>query len=314
MGCGSSARGRSAAKVSPANTITVFDGPALEAQAERRDREREDDEVRWLRMLIEKEKAEKEWLMSRYEHTEKDLQARNEECARLRLQLTDARDRAPVEKTLPANGTRTSESSAPVSPNRSPVPNLKERRGLKLSVETNSRVTSKPAENVANAGSQLADSASKLVLQASPSQKSLEQSREAGKQDAGQNLTQASSTRTKEFLASLNQERSGELVEPMTAMACVGSRGSWGRAHNEEPMSPLLRRRREAPRTSLRDKFKSTPGDMGTGLSVMTPKVFQMDDVPQTPKRVPATPATARRRQETMWSTIVEDVVEDDDK
>jgi len=298
--------------VSSANEVTVFHDNGLEDK--RKSREREDDEIRWLRTLIEKEKAEKEWLMSRYENTERDLVARNEECARLRSQLSDFKVCAPsgaLEKTVSANDTKPPQSPgpspSPISPGVSPVPNLKERRGLKLSVETNSRVSQKaadsasktgaqvtpnPAERVACAGSQLAESTAAMVLQASASQKSRDS------QDA------AVSERTKDFLQSLHEDRSGQLVEPMTAMARVGTKGSW-----IEPMSPLLRRRREGPRVVAKsvDRFKSSPGDLSSSLTVMTPKLFQMDDVPQTPKRVPATPKTARRRQEQIWSTIVED-------
>lgn len=319
MGSGSSARGRTAqeAKVSSANEVTVFHDNGLEE--ERKSREREDDEIRWLRTLIEKEKAEKEWLMSRYENTERDLVARNEECARLRSQLSDFKVSAPsgaLEKAVSANDTKPPQSPgpspSPISPGVSPGPNLKERRGLKLSVETNSRVSQKavdstsktgaqvtpnPAERVACAGSQLAESTAAMVLQASASQKSRDS------QDA------AVSERTKDFLESLHEDRSGQLVEPMTAMARVGTKGSWPGGHLE-PMSPLLRRRRDGPRVMAKsaDRFKSSPGDLGSSLTIMTPKLFQMDDAPQTPKRVPATPATARRRQEQIWSTIVEDV------
>jgi hypothetical protein len=311
MGSGSSARGQSA-KVSPANEVTVLDGPALETHADRKNRERDDEEIRWLRMLIEKEKAEKEWLMSRYEHTERDLLARTEECARLRLQLAGCKDSATPEAKLLADGTKPPQlqterasSPSPASPVTSPTMTLKERRGLKICVETNSRVTAKPPENVANGDPHLAEPVSTQVLQAS----ALQKTQEVVKPDSANGSR--NSTRTQEFLARLEKDRNSQIDEPMTAFPMAGSR-SWSGGGRDEPMSPLLRRRRDGPRKSA-DRFKSSPGVL-EAMYVMTPKIVKMDDVPSTPKRVPATPKTAKRRQESTWSTIVEDVVEEEEK
>jgi hypothetical protein len=288
MGSGSSSRSR--LKVYP---TTESDGHALQ------DRQRADDEARWLRSVIEKEKLEKEWLMARYERAERELMVRSEESANLRAQLAELRAiggqvtaaPAPLETKrvpqdnlakmtpIPGQANTPASSSQPVSPG---TMSLKERRGLKLNVET-MKASPKPPEDSAP-----------IVL--------------ARTEDE----LRPTSSKAQLFLESLAQAPHSDMVEPMTAKPAVGrTSGSW----LEEPMSPLLRRRliekggggpAGVKRKNV-EKFKSSPGNMN--LAVGTPKIFKMEDVPQTPKRIPATPATAKKRQDTIWSApIVEEL------
>jgi len=108
------------------------------------------------------------------------------------------------------------------------------------------------------------------------------------------------------------------IAEPMTAKASLG-RTSW----LEEPMSPLLKRRiaakggvssdlvegrriREPRSVDLQQPAFGSLSALGgnsptKSLNVSTPKISFMEDCPQTPKRVPCTPKSAKHRQEQQW-------------
>jgi len=116
----------------------------------------------------------------------------------------------------------------------------------------------------------------------------------------------------------------------MTATALFsGNRG--GGTWLEEPMSPLLKRRlaakggvsadfiegrrKKKDGTGAKDKSSSGTLALAANLQVSATKIVQMGDCPQTPKRVPSTPKTARLRQEIEWSTatIMESNDDEDD-
>lgn len=105
-------------------------------------------EVQWLRKMIEKEKAEKEWIMARYEVAEFYLKAKDEEIQRLRGELSKgAAPTSPV-FCIPAKVGKVEEpfiapqapfiapqveKAKPKAEPRAPM-SLKDRRGVQLSL------------------------------------------------------------------------------------------------------------------------------------------------------------------------------------
>lgn len=326
MGHGSSARPHP--KGTTTTEVMTFGGSPVEACV---------DEAVWLRRVIEKEKAEKLWLMSRFECVERELLARSEEAAQLRAQLSGMATGTSPSQSQSHEASSPLRQAAANSPSMnvpSPVfqgaptsPTLKERRGLRLSVQTNrdpatsavSAVKAKPADNVASS-LEMTTGLDVDVTPWRPEEKALAQPLDHRQ------------SRSEAFLATLNSQDSdgvyrGNLVEPMTATATIGrNTNTW----LEEPMSPLLKRRiaakggvseefvegRRRPRpgglngTAARSRSNTETSllSRSEALSVSTPKIFKMDDeVPQTPKRVPMTPATARKRNEEIWTMAIEE-------
>lgn len=297
--------------------------------------DRYEEEARWLRKVIEKEKAEKEWLMSQFERAERELTARSEEAAQLLAQLNKIGSTSSM-PSMPSMPTST--RPPPILPNvadalplsirpspkedtlsasqiLSPTtgPSLKERRGKNLSVNTgnaNAAPTPKPANNVT--------STPKEVSPAQPEPPSIDtQKKTAPLRGRSETDPTARTTRSEEFLASLEQNKAapGQMVEPSTAKPSLGSR-TW----LDEPMSPLLKRRIaakggvsadfEGGRRVKRAMLDAAVGGSGEGtpLSVTATKIVTLDsDVPQTPKREPGTARLRKQREDAMWGTITEE-------
>jgi len=128
--------------------------------------------VQWLVNAVDREKQEKEWLANKYDEKCEEVRAMQQEIAGLRAELSNQRstaaaemqrpalrgmapgvvEKAPGDNAVFATANRTSNSSSSsteppgvTSPGTSPtgMSRLKERRGLKLSIETNNQGRSK---------------------------------------------------------------------------------------------------------------------------------------------------------------------------
>eukprot|EP00927_Polykrikos_kofoidii_P003967 TRINITY_DN11583_c0_g2_i1.p1 TRINITY_DN11583_c0_g2~~TRINITY_DN11583_c0_g2_i1.p1 ORF type:complete len:309 (+),score=69.10 TRINITY_DN11583_c0_g2_i1:80-1006(+) len=108
-------------------------------------------EVQWLRKMIDKEKAEKEWIMARYEVAEFYLKAKDEEIQRLRLEMQKVT--AATHQTYP----RLFGQDAMIVPSsqKSPLPlgfqedqkcgqSLGDRRGIRLSMNIGNQANKQP--------------------------------------------------------------------------------------------------------------------------------------------------------------------------
>lgn len=193
MGCGALCRtGGKAFEVD-----TTVEKPTSEARLEYRKLE---EELFWLRSVFEKEKAEKSWIMQRYERVENDLCACSQQASQLRLQIETLRSTAASSSS--GHGLQPSTASAvqpstvqampgtpAVSPSSTPSParssspppqekdpplspggmSLKARRGLSLTVKTGSgphgNPTAKPAENVQGSPSAVEKAAAAAAAQ-----------------------------------------------------------------------------------------------------------------------------------------------------
>uniref|UniRef100_A0A7S0F826 Uncharacterized protein n=1 Tax=Pyrodinium bahamense TaxID=73915 RepID=A0A7S0F826_9DINO len=212
--------------------------------------------MQWLLSVVDKEKQEKEWLAGKYDEKCAEVKALQQEIAILRNELNSQRTVSMEERqrTPPLRGmapdvmskvagdtasfnmpTPTGGSSSSTDPSVSPAGGkLKERRGLKLSIETPSR-----------------------------------------------NATRLSPTE----VISPVQEEPEELP---TRQARTGAGGSSDDSVAAEPMSALLRRRKEDWSV---DKIitKTENNSTRTGsLNVKPEKVFSMlddTDCPTSPKR-----------------------------
>lgn len=180
MGCGASSKQRSAKiQASESSEKTVTLSPERDAL------DKLDDEVRWLRMKLEQassssgstsstmptpeeeelmwlrkafdaEKREKAWLMGQFELLEAKVKTRNEECSRLRAQISawqTSRGSPPPEQPVldkdrpkSINYHRQPSIGSPASPTTS----LKERRGLKLGVDTGQGPAVKAIQSMTN--------------------------------------------------------------------------------------------------------------------------------------------------------------------
>jgi len=283
---------------------------------ERRITERIEEQARWLRMVVEKEKAEKEWLMARFQHAERELDARNEEILKLRGELGELRGTASVVNSAPVQPDTATGDGLEKSPERR-ISSLKDRRGLHLSVQTNKQpvtraVTPKSAEDVGpppqgqtqalrsradSHGSSGSESGATVVAAPGKEKPQAPQLHEAPKMDLA--------ARKQEFLKNLSQPHQ-LAVEPMTACAVMRSKSTNGWLSSEDDcMSPLLKRRWEGGRVGLGRSISASMAETKQML-IETHKIQKMDDVPATPKRVPMTPATARRMKDQLWSSIPE--------
>lgn len=214
-----------------------------------------EEDLIWLRRAVDAEKAEKGWLMARFEVLEARLKTRNEECSNLRAQLLAGQTgqaapaqeqpehRSSVGFSLPG----TPAVMDPYSPselNRSPSAgslSLKERRGLKLGVTTQYK------EGVPTKA-----------------------------------LSQQVEQRPAPVL-------SAKVTEPHTAPVTANRRSTFGSNNPVEPESPLLARRKSAekfPRVAAKVEVQPASPSISPTLKVDAFKVSQLEeDCPASPKR-----------------------------
>jgi len=249
------------------------------------------EELGLLRKALDAEKVEKEWLMKRFERVESDLHTRTQECAQLREKLLEARpavapgqlpsltpvgleERHKNQQLPELPGQLSSPSPTEVlSPNSTGSGSLKARRGLNLTVATGK----KPEKTSSDGITKLPE---KPPVENAPMQENPQPEKK-----------ELAPSKRQEFLQRLQE--SGPITnEPMTACVFSSSkRSTWAATNNEEPMSPLLRRRRgtagtqDVPTQSMRSLIMSQ--QVGGGLSISTPKLEKLeDDVPMSPKLV----------------------------
>jgi len=349
MGCGASTRkNRVAVATEPADAGCskggMYNNTTLDVTTlMQRQCERLEEEVLWLRKLFDKEKAEKQWLMTRHEQVEQEVlllrgQARDQEMAgaRSRPSSIASLPTPSVQSSTSAPGfpamaaaaatTGTPPTSAasggggsglPTSPTTSS--SLKDRRGLRLSV-----VTAKPADDVANASSGGGGSGAPTMAAAEKKVAQPEAALPEPPHAANDTTTALPPPKAEErvlrpskrelFFHSLevsdSTDGNSRPIEPMTAKACMV--GVWGsNSSHIEPMSPLLRRRRS-------DRFRPESGEAldkdrleNRNLNVQATKFRTMPElVPVSPKRIPP---SQNRLQGNNWCAQIKQTESEDD-
>eukprot|EP00747_Dinoflagellata_sp_TGD_P074529 gnl/TRDRNA2_/TRDRNA2_158354_c0_seq2.p1 gnl/TRDRNA2_/TRDRNA2_158354_c0~~gnl/TRDRNA2_/TRDRNA2_158354_c0_seq2.p1 ORF type:complete len:348 (-),score=57.68 gnl/TRDRNA2_/TRDRNA2_158354_c0_seq2:45-1088(-) len=296
MGCGASSK-RYAKQVdiseeapcgaTEPDTFASYEGQARPSanSAQRRCAEL-DSELKWLRKVIDQEKAEKEWLMKRFESVQKELSTRNDELMAIHRQqhvpLSPQLSPQPLEVPLAPHVANAANVRAGSPASASRPTNLSDRRGFQLGI-----VTAKPAGGVpeaAPAPAPAAQPAQPLRITAP----SLEPA------------TLASQRRV-ELMEKLESNQTP--VEPLTDSFLKGRGRARTWCGDAVPMSPLLRRR---------TNWEPTPGALtitssSPNLQVDATKIVSLDEmVPASPKRrAPRTPKNTGKDRPRLYLATV---------
>lgn len=269
-----------------------------------------EEEVRWLRLAVEKEKSEKEWLMRRYDE---DARIRNDEIGRLRAQL-DAPASSSTQVALrpkpsaiyspiPSDGDSESDKSAAHQPGVASS-GLRARRNLTLGgVSTDRPSSSDPA--AAAAASEVAR-APKLDNGSTGARQHSSALHLSGSMHDDIVRPTSCSSADAALLGgpartlTLRPALGDGMLEPMTD--CRHNVRTWAATGHLVDSHSLWRRRLNEVAQ------KATQIEAGEVPFVQTPKVYKLDRaVPDSPKRPP--PQSSRRVRRDTWCapTILED-------
>jgi hypothetical protein len=236
--------------------------------------------MQWLKTMVDKEKAEKEWLAMQYENQCAEMKKLREECVVLRHDLNLTRQKAsagaapsPIEAQMKQDVNLASPKS---KEGEIISPKLQQRRNLKLSIDSGGD------------GSNRGPSTDVVKLPTLSKQPSLEvvQVQKSPSPAPAREAVQLS-------LPSIHSKTASAQENVQSAPGRTGSQslslagGVVEEANDDEPMSALLRRRKEdwSVSASAEKPSDSDNTDEVKPLLVSVAKVQIMDE-PSSPKRI----------------------------